>query len=259
VAVVLDDQVVGVTDANGRFSFPSSGRDPALLSVIPPTGWQWTGKPMKAQNARVVIPLHRLELAESETVTQAATTATVAGSALVVALLVGLVFNGAAVLLQTMALRSITHTYRRQKSQELELAMAQELATHQQALREELSGDPRAWQETVRQLLADVRVSHDSAWMQGDVTTVFPSFAVVGADRVYTFTTDPDRARGSLLARWRGWRDRVIALDTTVSPFARVDAQAVWGHLAAQRQGDFVLSRRNMAWYLVVQRRRRRE
>jgi hypothetical protein len=173
------------------------------------------------------------------------------------ALLAALVLNGVAALLVGVSVRSLTRAFRRQKSQELEWAMAGELLEHQEDLREQLAADPRGWQEPVRQLLADARVGggEDAPLMLGDVSVSHPAFDVVGDTARYTFTTDPDRARGNRLTRWRNWRDRTISLDTTVSPFARVDAQVLWGHLAAQKREGFVLSRRNMAWYLVVRRR----
>ncbi len=161
-----------------------------------------------------------------------------------------------AAMLVGVSVRSLKRTFRRQKSREFEWAMAQELFNHQESLREQLGSGPRAWQEPVRQLLADARVGgEDVPLMLGDVSISCPTFAIVGDTAYYTFTTDPDRARGNRFARWRNWRDRVISLDTTVSPFARVDAQVLWGHLAARKQEGFVLSRRNMAWHLIVRRR----
>ncbi len=201
----------------------------------------------------VVIPLHQLEPVAVSANTVPTTTMAAAG----VALAVLLIFNGTTSLFQALAVRSLTRAFRRQKSQELEWAMAGELIDHQESLGKQLGDDPRGWQEPVRQLLADARVGggEDVPLMLGDVSVSHPAFDVVGDTARYTFTTDPDRVRGNRLARWRNWRDRVISLDTAVSPFARVDTQVLWGHLAARKQEGFVLSRRNMAWYLVVRRR----
>ncbi|MCP3958720.1 MAG: hypothetical protein GY719_12775 [bacterium] len=255
VPVTLDGEVVGATGVDGRFSLPQSDADRALLAIVPPTGWQWVGGPFDTGEALddVVIPLHQLEPVAVSANTPP-TTVVVAG----VALAALLAFNGVTSLLQALAVRSLTRAFRRQKSQELEWAMAGELIEHQESLREQLDGDPRGWQRQVRQLLTDARVGggEDVPLMLGDVSVSHPAFEVVGDTARYTFTTDPDRARGNRLARWRNWRDRVISLDTAISPFARVDAQVLWGHLAARKQDGFVLSRRNMAWYVVVRRRR---
>ncbi len=254
VPVTLDGEVVGATGVDGRFSLPLSDADRALLAIVPPTGWQWVGGPFDTGEALddVVIPLHQLEPVEVSANTPP-TTMVVAG----VALAALLVFNGVTSLFQALAVRSLTRAFRRQKSQELEWAMAGELIEHQERLRKHLDGDPRGWQGPVRQLLTDARVGsgEDAPLMLGDVSVSHPTFDVVGDTARYTFTTDPDRARGNRLARWRNWRDRVISLDTAISPFARVDAQVLWGHLAARKQEGFVLSRRSMAWYLVLRRR----
>ena len=253
VPVVVDGQVVGATDAGGRFSLPLPAPGRALLSIVPPEGWEWPGEPLSIEEilevGDVAIPLHRLESA----VTPAATAATVTGGVAVVALLVGLAFNGFASLTQAAAVRSLQQTYRRQKSQELELVMAHEIAARREQLRERLASGPNAWREIVRQLLADARVASDTTLIDvSDISaTPYPSFVVTGNGWEYVFTTAPGRPRGVRALRRR---ERVVSLDAALSLFARIEAQALWDHLAQGLRGEQTTLPRDVAWYLVVRK-----
>ena len=250
VPVLLDGQVVEATDDSGRFSLPLAGLGRARLTVVPPEGWQWVGEPLIVEEARdgeVIIPLHRLEPVP---VDPATTTATVTSSVIVAALLAGLALNGFASLSQAAAVRSLERTYRRQKSQELEQAFGRDLTARLEQLRGHLTGEPDAWREVVRQLLVDAGVGTDSTSIDEVEVSAnsHPCFVVAGNGRHYLFTTDPSRLRKSRAIRWR---DRVIALDTALSPFARVEAQALWDHLAQESRNGQTTLPRNVAWYLV--------
>ncbi len=185
------------------------------------------------------------------------TAATVTGSVAVVVLLAGLAFNAFTSLTQAMAVRSLERTYRRQKAQELELAMDQTLTSHQEQVRDHLATDPDAWRGVVRQLLTDAGVNGDAtlANVPDISTTPCPHFTVAGANGQprYLFTTDSGLLRSSRTVRRR---DRVVALDMTLSPFARVEAQALWNHLAGERlRGTQSALPRDAAWWLVIRRR----
>jgi hypothetical protein len=157
------------------------------------------------------------------------------------------VSNGAV----TGAIRRLEGTYRRHKSQEMELAMERELSARREQLRARLAGEPDAWREVVSQLLVDARVDFDSTTL--DVEKVYadpaPCLVISAVGWRYLFTTDPDRLRDSRAIRWR---DRVVPLDAALSPCARVEAQALWDHVARElRTGQTTLPR-DVAWYLVV-------
>ena len=254
VPIVLNDQVVGATDAEGYFSLPLSGSGKAFLAIIPPEGWQWEGEPLDIEEMdEVAIPLYRQKDPAPGPIT---TAATVTSGVAVAALLVGLGFNGFASLAQAAAARSLERTYRRHKSQELELAMAQSLTARQEQVHDCLASDPDAWRKVVRQLLADTRVDSDATSVDEIVFSIVPRphFIVSGMDgqQHYLFTTDPGLLHGGRLKRLR---DRVIPLDAASSPFARVEAQALWDCLAQnQLRVEQHTLPRDAAWWLVVQR-----
>ena len=192
-----------------------------------------------------------------ELATTGPTIATVTGSAAVVVLLAGLVFNALTSLTQAVAVRSLERTYRRQKAQELELAMTQTLTSHQEQVRDRLAADPDAWRGVVRQLLTDAGVDGDATLVNvPDIsTTPCPHFTVSGTSDqpCYLFTTDPGSLRSSRTVRRR---DQAVLLDMTLSPFARVEAQALWDHLAQGRlRGKPSALPRDAAWWLVIRRR----
>ncbi|MDY7079398.1 MAG: M23 family metallopeptidase [Chloroflexota bacterium] len=185
------------------------------------------------------------------------TIATVTGSAAVVVLLAGLAFNALTSLTQAMAVRSLERTYRRQKAQELKLAMNQTLTSHQEQVRARLATDPDAWRGVVRQLLTDAGVDGDAtlANVPDISTTPCPHFTVSGANGqpCYLFTTDPGSLHSSRTVRRH---DQTVLLDMTLSPFARVEAQALWDHLAGERlRGKQSALPRDAAWWLVIRRR----
>ncbi len=247
VAVTLDGQVVGATDTGGRFSLPLPGPGRALLAIVPPAGWQWTGEPVVADGALddVAIPLHRLEPAEATT-----TAATTMAAGSVALALLFLAFTGATSLLQVVAVRSLTRTYRQQKAQEMEYRQDQVITRRKAEVEQLLADDAGNWRQVVAQILADALPGADTAWLTvADVsTTPVPRFDVVGEDgKRYTFTVSPARGKG-----------RVISLDASLSPAMRVEVQTVWKHLAEHHGLDLQLLPRRAEWYLVVQRRKKR-
>jgi hypothetical protein len=184
------------------------------------------------------------------------TAQTVTGSVAVAVLLVGLALNAFGSLSQALAVRSLERTYRRHKAQELELAMNQTLTSHQEQVRERLATDSDAWRGVVRQLLTDAGVDGDATPASAlDISaTPCPHFTVAGANGqpCYLFTTDPGSLRSSRTVRRR---DQTVLLDMTLSPFARVEAQALWDHLAQRRlHGKQLALPRDAAWWLVIRR-----
>jgi hypothetical protein len=178
-------------------------------------------------------------------------TTTVTGGVLLVALIAGLAFTGFSSLAQAAAIRSLERTYRRQKSQELELALGRELTAHLEQLRTHLAGGEDAWRGVVRQLLVDAGIG-DAAMLEAGGVSIepVPCLVVEGGSRRYLFTTAPDELRRNDAVRRS---DRVILLDAALSPFARIEAQALWDHLAAQRwHGGQTTLPRDATWYLVV-------
>lgn len=182
---------------------------------------------------------------------------TVTGSVAVTVLLVGLALNAFGSLSQALAVCSLERTYRRQKAQELELAMNQSLATYRGQVRDRLAAEPDAWRGVVRQLLADAGVDGDGTLADVlDISaTPCPHFTVSGANGQpqYVFTTDPGLLRSGRTVRRR---DQVVPLDMTLSPFGRVEAQALWDHLAGGRlRGKQPALPRDAIWWLVIRRR----
>jgi hypothetical protein len=220
------------------------------LTIVTPEGFERFGEPIAVGEgvSDVVIPLRQAGLKENAGKAVAKTTvATVTGGVAVIALLAGLVFNGFAALTQAAAVRSLERTFRRQKSQELELAMAQDVTARLDDLREHLSSSGRAWREIAEQLLTDAGVAPPEGIVlsQDESFVTPPYFAISGGGNQYMFTTDPNRAHR---------RDRVVPLDAaTVSPFARVEAHALWAYLTEQDLPAAILSR-NIAWYVIVRR-----
>lgn len=191
-----------------------------------------------------------------ESATSGPTIATGTGSAAVVVLLAGMVFNALTSLTQAMVMRSLERTYRSHKAREMELALGQSLAAYGEQMRERLAADSDAWRGAVRQLLTDAGVDGDATLVnvQDVSTTPCPHFTVAGASGqpCYLFTTDPDLLRSSAIVHRR---DRVVALDVALSAFARVEAQALWDHLAGGRlRGKPPALPREAAWWLVVRR-----
>jgi hypothetical protein len=220
------------------------------LAIVTPEGFEWFGEPITVGEGMsdVAIPLRQARLkgdTDKDVVKTVATTVT--GGMAIIALLIGLVLNGFAALTQAAAVRSLERTFRRQKSQELELAMAQDVTARLEDLREHLSSSGRAWREIAGQLLLDAGVAPpEGIVLSQDESSVTPPYlSISGGGNQYLFTTDLHRAHR---------RDRVVPLDAaTVSPFARVEAHALWAHLAGQDLPATVLSR-NVAWYVIVHR-----
>ena len=251
VLVLLDGRVVGKTATDGRFSLPLLDDGRACLTIVTPEGFEWFGGPIiiTEEVSDVAIPLRQVaglkgDL-DKDVVKMVATTA--AGGAAIIALLIGMILNSFASLTQAAAVRSLERTFRCQKSLELELTMAQEVTARLDDLREHLSSSSRAWREIAGQLLIDAGVATaEEIVLNLDETSVLPPyFAISAGGSRYLFTTNPSQARR---------RDRVIFLDAaTVSPFARVEAHALWAHLTGQDVPAVVLLR-NVAWYVIVRK-----
>jgi len=167
------------------------------------------------------------------------------------AVLVGiglLAFNLLASLTQSAAVRSLERTYRRQKSQEFELAMARELSGRRKRLDERLQADREAWRAVTSQLFADAGLGGVSpSYVEEVASSPAPRLAIAGSDGLlYVLTTQPEQISP---------RSRVIPLDAGLSLLARVEAHALWEHVAEPLPDRVVLAR-DVAWYLVVARRR---
>ncbi len=167
------------------------------------------------------------------------------------AVLVGiglLAFNLLVSLTQSAAVRSLERTYRRQKSQEFELAMARELSGHRKRLDEILQADREAWRAVTSQWFADAGLGGVSpSYVEEVASSPAPRLAIAGSDGLlYVLTTQPEQISP---------RSRVIPLDAGLSLLARVEAHALWEHVA-RRLPDRVVLARDAAWYLVVARRR---
>jgi len=249
VLVLLDGHVVGETDTDGRCSLPLPDEGRAHLTIVTPEGFEWPGGPVIVDEgvSDVAIPLRQVaglkgDL-DKDAVKMVATTAV--GGAAIIALLIGMILNGFASLTQAAAVRSLERTFRRQKSLELELAMAQDVTARLDNLREHLSSSSRAWREIAGQLLLDagVATAEEIVLNLDEASVLPPYFAISAGGNRYLFTTDPSQACR---------RDCVISLDAaTVSPFARVEAHALWAHLTDQDVPTVVLLR-NVAWYVIV-------
>jgi hypothetical protein len=249
VLVLLDGQVVGETDKDGRFSLPLPDEGRARLTIRTPEGFEWFGGPIIVAEgvSDVAIPLRQVAglkgSLDKDMVKMVATTA--AGGAAIIALLIGMILNGFASLTQAAAVRSFEQTFRRQKSLELELTMAQDVTARLDDLREHLSSSNRAWREIAGQLLIDAGIAFSVGVVlsQDESSVTPPYFAISGGGNRYLFTTDPSQASR---------RDLVVPLDAaTVSPFARIEAHALWAHLIGQDMPTAVLLR-NVAWYIIV-------
>lgn len=161
----------------------------------------------------------------------------------------------------TRAIRSLERTYRRQKSLELEQLQVQ-LVTQRRAEVETELARPGGWQKVINQVLADVLPEVGAGVGEAGVLDLSvepaPRFTVAGENgRRYLFTTSPE---GLQKARLVGRRERAIPLDGSLHPAARVEMQAVWEHLAAQRlRGVQVpVLPRQAGWWLVVREQRER-
>jgi hypothetical protein len=264
VAIKVDGDVVAATDADGQFTVPLAGGGKALLSIVPPDGWAWTGEMVRAEEAldtgSVAIALHRRDA----TAAVPTTTAISAGLGILV-LAGGLAFAAVSSLTQAAAVHRLERTYRRHKGLELEHLQAQVVA-HREAEVKELLQSQDGWQQIVVQLLADaLPQTGELVGTDGLIDIAVgpvPRFTVAGTgEHSFLFTTSPLALRKlGILTR----KDKPIPLDASLHPAARVEIQAVWDHLAANRlstdQG--VKLPRQGEWFLIVreaeQGRRRR-
>ncbi len=171
-------------------------------------------------------------------------------------LLVAVIAYGAAVTLSngavTQAIRRLEATYRRQKSQEMEQARQRELTEHVAQLRARLAGDSNAWRDVVAQLLVDAGADGVATRLEMERVSADPApcYTIGGGRWHYLFTTNPARLREARLVHRS---DPVVSLDTALSPFARVEAQALWDYFA-QDLGAQARLPRDVMWYLVAHR-----
>ena len=154
--------------------------------------------------------------------------------------------------------RQLAATYRRQKSLELEQIQTQTIAQRRAEV-EALLAQHNGWQDILDQLLADAMPDADArVGTEGLLNlsaTPAPRFLVAGEGngRAYLFTTTlPEQPRRILFGKRE---DRVIPVDASLYPAARVEVQAVWEHLVARypRQDEIPVLPRQAGWYLVVQ------
>lgn len=203
-----------------------------------------------------MIPLHRQDLPAAQA---AAIAGGVTNGVAFVVLAGSLVFVGMMLMSGTSAIRSFEKTYRRHKSQELELLMAREMAEHRARLDQRLQADPNAWREILAQLLADAGLNASSGYMQQMSVAPCPHFAVPSAEgRLYMFATDPDQLNNR---RWHDRlfrRDRVIPLDASLSRYARIEAQVLWDHLVKTHPEVYgtvvhpLMLPSDATWYLII-------
>jgi hypothetical protein len=253
VPIVLDDHVVGVTDAEGYFSVPLPGSGKVLLAIVPPEGWQWKGKPLGVEEAdEVAIPLCRQEDPAPGPIT---TAATVTGGVAIAALLAVLAFNGFASLTQAASMRSLERTYRRQKAQEMEYHQYNMVVQRQEELTEILA-QTGGWQEVLKQVITDASPDVSTGWLTliSIAASPVPHFVVFGDEREYVFTVSPNAVCSRTRRLFQ--RDQVVLLDASLSPAVRVEVQAVWHCLAAQQSLDIGVLPRQAEWFLVVRRKR---
>jgi type II secretory pathway pseudopilin PulG len=189
--------------------------------------------------------------------------------AFVVLLIVGVAAGAAVTLSNGVVARAICNleqTYRRQKSLELEQLQAQVVARRRAEV-ETLLAEPEGWRKVIDQLLADALP--DITARVGKIGVLdlsaapVPRFSVAGVNgQGYLFTTSPEALRRVGLLR----QVQVVhttPLDASLHPAARVEVQAVWEHLAAQRlPGECPYSTvlpRQAEWFLMVLGPGRRE
>jgi hypothetical protein len=161
-------------------------------------------------------------------------------------------FNILVLLLHVASLRSLGRACQRQSSAWI---VAQRRAEVLNLLLDG-NGPPgtgTGWQWVLNQLLADAGVAGRVG--QGGVLNLTaapaPCLQVAGADnQTYVLTTQPDELRRvGLLDR----RQRVIALDASLHPAARDEAQLLWQHLARERAPDQAPALpRRAEWFLAV-------
>ncbi|MCP4541311.1 MAG: hypothetical protein GY832_29620, partial [Chloroflexi bacterium] len=138
-------------------------------------------------------------------------------------------FTGVTSLLQTMAVRSLTRTYRQQKTHEMEYRQYQVIARRKAEI-EQLLADDGDWRQVLKQVIADAVPGVSPTWLTVmDVSaTPVPHFDVTGEDgKRYTFTISPSFAFP--------WRARAIPLDASLSPAMRVEVQVIWEYLTEQQ------------------------
>ena len=255
VPVMLDDQVVGVTDANGLFSLPGGRK--ALLSIVPPAGWQWRGAPLPCEDVlavgHVAIAIQRLEEQEPAADEQAATrAATFTTGVAAVALLVVFAFDGIATLLQTRAIRAGNR-----RAAEIDLARLD-------ALREQLERQVEVQPDEVVARLG--RFALEATGERAGIDQVIrivsrpvPAVVALGRDFAnYVFTTAPPkvarRDKGGLLGD-NPRRTPDYPIDASTSGLtAATELAAIWTLLASEqgiRPEERVLPR-SARWYLYV-------
>ncbi len=83
---------------------------------------------------------------------------------------------------QSAAVRALEHTYRRQKSQEFELAMARELQERQEHLGKLLQENPDSWRAVTSQLFADAGFGVSPSYIEEVAASPCPRLTVAGSD-----------------------------------------------------------------------------
>ncbi len=247
---ILPAPVSGPAAQPSPMALPTRTRVPIVLLASPSPVSLTAVQTASPTNAAVAGRVQEAEVGGVPTAlngqAKAVTDAITGGSVLVV---IGLLaVNLFASFSQSAAVHALERTYRRQKSQEFELAMARELQERQEHVDQQLKSNPDAWHAVTSQLFADAGLDVSPSYIEEVAAYPCPRLAVAGSDGLlYVFATEP---------KWVKQRSRVIALDSSLSHFARIEAHTMWHH-AAEHLSESITLPRDIAWYLVVVRPRR--
>ena len=162
--------------------------------------------------------------------------------------------------------RDMAQTYRRQKSLELEHLQIQELRHRQAEVDAQLSAQgPDGWKPVLNQLLTDALPDQTGEVKVGAAGMLHlsaepPQFLVDGdGEHVYLITTAPPPPSGRFRALFGDRGPLIVPLDASLSPAARIEAQAIWQHLISKspqyRNASLPHLPRQAEWYLVVRQR----
>jgi hypothetical protein len=264
VVLELDGEAVGITDGEGSFSVPLPRAGRALLSLAPPSGWQWTGEPLvvdeRVSDVALSLSLQRVEVEVARepdvnpfpAATVATTAATVTGGVAVLALVAGLVFNGFASLVQTAAIRAGNRTAEEMGLVQLDAARQRLEQQVEVPKGEEVDRLGRFALEATGEWAAIDQVIQVAARPAPLVAALGKEFAH------YVFSTAPPKVAQRLeILGERPRRVPVFTIDASTSGLtAAKELAAIWTNLAEAEEFDVpqverVLPR-TARWYLYV-------